>query len=75
MVKTMNIMRQKMRTWSGNRHSVMFAAQYRDGRVAYFVVDNHGPASGDHLAAMIANERQGNGEIPAGEIASVKRVR
>jgi hypothetical protein len=75
MVNTMNIMRQKMRTWSGNRHSVMFAAQYRDGRVAYFVVDNHGPASGDHLAAMIANERQGKGEIPAGEIASVKRVR
>ena len=71
----MNIMRQKMRTWSGSRHSVMFAAQYRDGRVAYFVVDNHGPASGDHLAGMIAHERQGRGEIPAGEIASVKRVR
>jgi hypothetical protein len=71
----MNIMRQRMRTWSGNRHSVMFAAHYRDGRVAYFVVDNHGPTSADHLAGMLAHERQGKGEIPAGEIATVKRVR
>ena len=71
----MNIMRQRMRTWSGNRHSVMFAAHYRDGRVAYFVVDNHGPASGDHLAGMLAVERQEKGEIPEGEIATVKRVR
>ena len=71
----MNIMRQRMRTWSGNRHSVMFAAHYRDGRVAYFVVDNHGPTSGDHLAGIFAHERQDKGEIPAGEIATVKRVR
>jgi hypothetical protein len=53
----------------------MFAANYEDGRTAYFVVENHGPPSEDYRAISMAKERQGSGELPDGRIVTVKRVR
>ena len=52
----------------------MFAANYDDGRTAYFVIENRAK-SDDHLAASVARERQERGELPEGTIAAVKRVR
>jgi hypothetical protein len=56
-------------------NSVMFAANYEDGRTAYFVVEGHGRPNDDYLAGPIAKERQERGELPDGVIRSVKRVR
>ena len=56
-------------------NSVMFAAHYEDGRTAYFVVENHGPPSEDYRAGPVAKERQDKGELPEGNIRTVKRVR
>lgn len=55
--------------------SVMFAANYEDGRTAYFVVPNHGGPSEDYLAITIAKEQQEAGHLPEGQITSVRRVR
>jgi hypothetical protein len=55
--------------------SVMFAVSYDDGRTAYFVVENHGKASDDHLVGPIARERQAQGVLPPGTIIGIKRVR
>ena len=52
----------------------MFAANYEDGRTAYFVIE-HCAKADDHLAASVARERQERGELPDGVIAGVKRVR
>jgi hypothetical protein len=56
-------------------NSVMFAANYEDGRTAYFVVEGHGRPNDDYLAGPIAKERQEKGELPDGNIRTVKRVR
>ncbi len=56
-------------------NSVMFAAHFDDGRTSYFVIQGHGPASEDFRVLSIARERQDAGELPQGEIVSVKRVR
>ena len=55
-------------------NSTMFAANYEDGRTAYFVIENCAKAD-DHRAASVARERQDRGELPDGVIAGVKRVR
>ena len=55
--------------------SVMFAAHFEDGRTAYFVIMGHGGAEDDYLALPVARERQQTGELPEGEIFTVKRVR
>jgi hypothetical protein len=55
--------------------NIMFAVNYEDGRTAYITINPKLLEPGDHVARTIARERQDKGEIPAGEIASVKRVR
>ena len=59
---------------STNANSTMFAANYEDGRTAYFVIENCAKAD-DHPAAFVARERQERGELPDGVITGVKRVR
>ena len=53
----------------------MFTAHYADGRNSYFVIAAHGGAEDDYLALPVARERQQTGELPEGEILTVKRVR
>lgn len=55
--------------------SVMFAVSFDDGRTAYLFVENHGKPSDDYLVGPIARERQEQGILPEGTIASIKRVR
>ena len=63
----------------GNRRkrdtNIMFAVNFEDGRTAYITVSPKVLQAGDHVARTVARERQDKGEIPVGEIASVKRVR
>jgi hypothetical protein len=64
--------------WDNRRKrdpNVMFAVNYGDGRTAYITISPKALEAGDHVTRMIARERQEKGEIPEGEIASVKRVR
>ena len=55
--------------------NTMFAVNYEDGRTAYITISPKVLAAGDHVARLVARERQMKGEIPEGDIASVKRVR
>jgi hypothetical protein len=55
--------------------NIMFAVNYEDGRTAYITVSPKMLEAGDHVARTVVRERQDKGEIPEGEIASVKRVR
>ncbi len=63
----------------GNRRkrdtNIMFAVNFEDGRTAYITISPKLLQPGEHVARIIARERQETGEIPEGEIASVKRVR
>jgi len=63
----------------GNRRkrdsNIMFAVNYEDGRAAYITISPEALEPGDHMARTIALERQQRGEIPKGEITTVKRVR
>jgi hypothetical protein len=54
--------------------TVTFAVNYGDGRTAYLWLDGHNPAD-DHRVGAIVKERQEQGTLPEGAIASVKRVR
>jgi hypothetical protein len=55
--------------------NIMFMVSYADGRSAYFVVAPNQIGSGDFMARAIATDRQASGEIPAGRIVAVRRVR
>jgi hypothetical protein len=55
--------------------NIMFAVNYKDGRTAYITISPKALEPGAHVTLTIARERQEKGEIPDGEIASVKRVR
>jgi hypothetical protein len=55
--------------------NVLFAVNYVDGRSAYITLSPKKLAAGDHVVPAIARELQEKGEIPPGEIKSVKRVR
>ena len=64
--------------WDNRRKrdpNIMFAVNYEDGRTAYITIKPKALESGDHVSRSVARERQAKGEIPQGEIASVKRVR
>ena len=64
--------------WDNRRKrdpNIMFAVNYEDGRTAYITIKPKALESGDHVSRSVARERQAKGEIPEGEIASVKRVR
>jgi hypothetical protein len=56
-------------------HNIMFAVNYADGRTAYITIAPRKVEAGDQMARAVARERQESGEIPAGEIKGVKRVR
>jgi hypothetical protein len=65
-------------SWDNRRKrdtNIMFAVNYDDGRTAYITISPKVLGAGDHVARTVARERQDKGEIPEGEIASVKRVR
>ena len=65
-------------TWDGRRKrdpNAMFAVTYQNGNTAYITISPFILRNGDHVVAAVARERQEKGEIPDGEIASVKRVR
>ncbi len=64
--------------WDNRRKrdpNIMFAVNYRDGRTAYITIKPKALESGDHVSRSVARQQQEKGEIPEGEIASVKRVR
>ena len=56
-------------------HNTMFAVHLDDGRTAYITVSPKLLRGGDYLVLSIARERQQKGEIPDGNIKTVKRVR
>jgi len=56
-------------------YNIMSAVSYEDGRTAYITVSPKLLVLGDHLVLSVARERQQKGEIPDGEIKSIKRVR
>ena len=65
-------------SWDNRRKrdpNIMFAVNYEDGRTAYITISPKMLEPGDHVARAVARERQAKGEIPGGEVASVKRVR
>jgi hypothetical protein len=56
-------------------HNVMFAVQFEDGRTAYLTVSPKVVEEGPLVVHEQIRSRQEKGEIPEGEIATVKRVR
>jgi hypothetical protein len=57
------------------RKTVMYSLSFADGRTGYVVVPQESVEHGDENVPRMARERQSRGEVPAGDIISVKRVR
>jgi hypothetical protein len=57
------------------RKTVMYSLSFADGRTGYVVVPQELVEHGDEDVPSIARERQRRGEVPDGDIISVKRVR
>ena len=57
------------------KKSVMFAAHFANNRTGYFVILDHGGPQDDYLVLPIARKRQETGDLPKGEILTVRRVR
>jgi hypothetical protein len=55
--------------------TIMYSLGFSDGRTGYVVVPQELAEHGDENVARIARERQSRGEVPAGDIITVKRVR
>jgi hypothetical protein len=53
----------------------MFAVTYKDGRTAYLTISPYLLRDGDHVVPNIVRQRQEKGEVPEGEIVTIKRVR
>jgi len=53
----------------------MYSLGFADGRTGYVVVPQELVEHGDEDVPSIARERQRRGEVPGGDIISVKRVR
>jgi len=71
-----NKMLRKASPWAQKRATtVMFSLGFGGGRTAYMVVPQEAVAAGDDNVLKLARERQARGEVPAGDIISVKRVR
>ena len=51
-----------------------FRVEYGDGSHAIIAIDKWTLDRGDHVSRRVAVERQEKGELPKGEITSVKRV-
>jgi hypothetical protein len=54
---------------------VTFHVDFEDGTTSYMKIDAHTLSKGDHVAQIVAQERQQKGEIPKGKIVSVSRLR
>lgn len=54
---------------------VRFDMRFKDGQTASFVVSEETAMHGNTVVMETAHERQQRGELPAGTIVSVKRVR
>ena len=53
----------------------MFTAHFANNRTGYFVILDHGGPQDDYMVLPIARKRQETGDLPKGEILTVKRVR
>ena len=53
---------------------VAFVIKYRDGSLAEIDIDEHTLARGRHVVPTICRERQESGEIPQGEIFSIREI-
>ena len=53
---------------------VQFVVQYVDGRHALIWIDRWTLNQGDHVAPIVAREKQEEGELPPGKIESVRRA-
>jgi hypothetical protein len=51
-----------------------FVVEYKDGKRRRFSINRYALLSGDHLARIIAGEKQRDGTLPQGDIASIKRA-
>jgi hypothetical protein len=56
-------------------HKVLIAATFADGTTAYFRVAREAADQGSAVLLKLAAAAQGTGEVPAGEVVSVQRVR
>jgi hypothetical protein len=63
------------RHFSGRDTKVPFAINFQDGRTACFRVSRASAERGGMIVTDIAREAQDRGEIPAGKIVRVRRVR
>jgi hypothetical protein len=57
------------------RKTVMYSLGFSDGRTGYVVVPQELVEHGDENVPSIAREGQHRGEVPGGDIISIKRVR
>ena len=55
--------------------TIMYSLGFSDGRTGYVVVPQELAEHGNENVARVARERQSRGEVPAGDIITVKRVR
>jgi hypothetical protein len=53
--------------------TIMYSLGFSDGRTGYVVVPQELADHGNENVARIARERQRRGEVPAGDIITVKR--
>ena len=53
----------------------MFTVEFEDGTQELIFIDQPSLRSGDHVAPIIARERQAKGELPDKPIKSVTRCR
>jgi len=53
---------------------VTFVVDYEDGSTAEFSIDGWTLSLGDYAAMLIARERQEKGDLPPGEIKTVRRA-
>jgi hypothetical protein len=53
---------------------VMFVVEYEDGRTAELSIDRWTLSLGDYAVRIIARERQEKGDLPPGEIKTVRRA-
>jgi hypothetical protein len=53
---------------------VIFVAEYEDGRTCEFSIDRLTLSLGEYAARIIARERQEKGDLPSGQIKTVRRA-
>ena len=53
---------------------VTFVVEYEDGRTAEFSIDRWTLSLGDYAATIIARERQEEGDLPPGEIKTIRWI-